>query len=304
MLCASIYASELSPETLVVQRGTAKITLGDVDAYLEQHVPSKDRAGFMNSPKRIENLLLTMLLHRQLADDARAHQLDQDEQVRHRLAVASDEILSQQRLVQATKDLQIPDMEPLAREKYATNKASYVALGQVDVKHILINTKTRSSKEALDLANDVAEQARNNPDGFDALIEKYSEDPTKSETGGAVADAASSQYDKSFVKAVGEMKNVGDISHPVRSSFGLHIIKLVKREPDRQKSFEEVRDVLISQLTEDFVTQRRKDVRDKFANEKMDANPDAVASLRDRYNNAPSPAVAAPADDAPSQNVP
>lgn len=280
----SIHAEDLSPDTVVVQRGSAVLTLADVDAYVEQRIPLKDRAGFMNSPKRIESLLLSMLLHRQLADDARNLQLDKDEAVQRRIRVLTDQILAQKRLEEATKNLQIPDMEALARETYAAKKSQYVEPGRVDVKHILIDTKTRTAKEALDLANNIVEQARKNPDDFDNLVKKYSNDSTKDENGGLIENATSSRYEKAFVAGVKELQAPGDISHPIRSSFGIHVIKLISREPDRQKSFDEVRDTLVSQLSEEYVDQRRRDVRDKFANEKMDANPEAVASLRERYN--------------------
>ncbi len=307
---ASITTAQMSfagsvgtnPEAIVVRRGTATITLGDIDAYLEQHVAPKDRAGYMDSPKRIEGLLLSMLLQQQLANDARALHLEQDKDVERQIALVINELLAHRRLDQATKDLQVPNLEQLAKEKYALQKAEFIERGPVDVKHILISNKSHAPDEAAKLANEIVEEAKKNPDAFDELVEKYSEDKSKKDNAGLIVNAASSQYDKAFAAAASELQKPGDISPPVRSAFGLHVLKLIKRDPDRQKSFEEVHDALISQLTNDFIDQRRRDFRDKFVNEKMDANAELVASLRDRYRN---PATApAPESETKSETEP
>src|SRR3569832_1618136 len=67
----------LLPQAVVVSRGGVSITLQDVDDVM-QRVPVDKRAGMMDSPKRIEALLLNMLLTRQLAVQAEQMKLDQD----------------------------------------------------------------------------------------------------------------------------------------------------------------------------------------------------------------------------------
>jgi hypothetical protein len=64
--------------------------------------------------------------------------------------------------------------------------------------------------------------------------------------------------------------------------------------------FEAVRDQIIEQLRSSYVDNAVKLHVDEMRNQHMDANADAVASLRDRYGSVPTPGeVEAPAQDAP-----
>jgi peptidyl-prolyl cis-trans isomerase C len=104
--------------------------------------------------------------------------------------------------------------------------------------------------------------------------------------------ANSVKYDPSFAKAVQALKKVGELSPPVRTKFGYHIIKLERAVPDHQLSFEEAKPQIIARLRADFVDKYKRDLVDRLRNEKLDADPEAVAALRTRYER---PAAAPPA---------
>src|SRR5688572_3138009 len=63
--------------TWVAKQGEATVDVHDVDAHM-QSIPAKDRASFIDSPKRIEQMLSHMLLRRNLANEARALGLEKD----------------------------------------------------------------------------------------------------------------------------------------------------------------------------------------------------------------------------------
>jgi parvulin-like peptidyl-prolyl isomerase len=74
----------------------------------------------------------------------------------------------------------------------------------------------------------------------------------------AVTSAGSvPQMDSAFSKAAFALKNIGDVSPPVLSHFGTHVIRLDGRRPQRQRTFDDVKDELIADLRQAYVAQQR-----------------------------------------------
>ena len=55
--------------TVVARQGNATVTLGDIDAFAQRMAP-KERPVFFNSPKRLESLITSLLVQKQLAEEA------------------------------------------------------------------------------------------------------------------------------------------------------------------------------------------------------------------------------------------
>jgi peptidyl-prolyl cis-trans isomerase C len=286
------------PQTVVVSRGGVQLTFQDIDDYM-QRVPVGKRAGMMDSPKRIEALLLNMLLTRQLAKQAVEMRLDSDPQVRGKVDPERTEILSRLRVEKFVKDVKIPDFEPLAHEEYLAHKDRYTARGARTVQRIFISSKgiAAQQKEAEKEAYGRASQARNEalaaPDQFEALVDKYSDDPDKAQTHGVLVDSNPPKGDKWLPEAVQSLKKPGDISEVYSAPGGYQVIKLVSAEPDVLQPFSAVREKMVADLKQNYIETQRRDFIDQLGSEKLDANPEAVASLRIRYD---SPATSAPAN--------
>lgn len=269
--------------TVVASQGGVSVTLGELDAYAASRIPEKDRAGFFNSPQRIEMLITNQLVQKQMAAEARKAGLQNDPMVKSQIELAADETLSKARLERLRKEIKVPDFTALAKEEYSARKEKYVTPGRFDVKHILITTNNRTDAEAKALAETVEKEAKADPGQFDALVEKYSEDPSKTANLGLMSQVDSGRYVTEFSDAAKALKNPGDISPIVKTKFGYHVLKLIARTPQQQRSFADVRDEIISRMSSEYVDKQMKNYTDQLRNQKMDASPDVVASLRDRY---------------------
>lgn len=275
-------AATLASDTRVVSQGGVGITVGDVDGYMNR-VPREKWSGFIESAERIEGLLRNVLRTKQLAQQALDLKLDQDPQVRAQLRYAQDEVLAHARLDRFTKELKIPDLNQLAKERYTAQKAQFAIPARVTVQHLLIGTGERPEAEARALAEHVRDEAMKDPDQFDALVEKYSEDPSKANNHGKMVDATSSKYVPEFARAADALTEKTPISPLVKTKFGFHVIKLLNRQPERQQTFDQVKDKLLADLREQYVSDQRRDFLNQLSNQVLDPNPDAVAALHDRY---------------------
>jgi parvulin-like peptidyl-prolyl isomerase len=270
------------PPGMVARQGGAQVSLQDIDAYA-QKIPEKDRAGFFDSPKRIEGVIMNMLLQRQLATEARAAKLDADPQVQLQIQLATDDTLARIDLEHFRHVLKLPDFDELAQEYYSSHKDEFVVHGAVDVKHVLVSSKDRSEAEAKARIGEVEATARAHPDQFDALVEKYSDDPSKDKNHGLIEDGASAKMAAPFAQAAAALKKPGDISPITKTEFGFHVLQLIERKPDRQKTFVDVHDDLIAKMRKDYIEKQSADHASKFRGNPLEANPDLVASLRTRF---------------------
>ncbi len=267
---------------VVASQGGVSVTLNDIDAFA-QSIPAKDRPGFFDSPKRIQSVIMTLLLKRQLAAAAQADKLETDPLVKQEIELATVDTLSKAQLAHYRKSLKIPDFNELANEYYLGHKSDFVVHGKVDVKHVLVSTKKYDEDKAKARIGKVEVEARAHPDQFDALIKEYSDDPSEKDNQGLIKDATSGRMAKPFAKAAAALKKPGDISPIVETRFGYHVLELVSRQPDRQKPFSEVREELISKLKQNWIDNQVSEYTGRMRGKPLDANPDLVASLRTRY---------------------
>jgi len=64
--------------------------------------------------------------------------------------------------------------------------------------------------------------------------------------------------DPAFADAAFALAKPGDVSEPVLSSFGWHVIKLEERKPAVQRSFDEVRELVFAEMRKRYVDEQRE----------------------------------------------
>ncbi|HET8940554.1 MAG TPA: peptidylprolyl isomerase [Rudaea sp.] len=270
------------PPGVIAEQGGAQVSLKDIDAFAAR-MPEADRAGFFDSPKRIQGVITNMLLDRQLAAAARAAKLDQDPGVQRQIELATNETLARVDIAHYRDTLKKPSFGELAHEYFLSHKNEFLVPGKVQVKHVLVSNKDRSDDEAKARIGEVEAAAQAHPDQFDALVKKYSDDPSAKDNHGLIDDAASGKMVAPFAKAAKALTKPDQISPVVKTKFGYHVLKLVKRDPDTQKSFDEVRDGLVAKLHKEWIDTQVNEYTGQMRGKPLDANPDLVASLRTRY---------------------
>ncbi len=115
---------------------------------------------------------------------------------------------------------------------------------QYEVKHILLLNKPTPADSAsvMTLANQLLDRIRKGED-FGALVKEYSTDSTTRANFGELGWLAEEQLPPQFKAALDTMK-AGELSAPIWSSDGLHVIKLLDRKTSRPVSPTEDWDLL------------------------------------------------------------
>lgn len=182
-----------------------------------------------------------------------------------------DQLLVQKVVAEITKDSRLTDAQLM--DFYNENKATYDE--QVTAAHVLIcanfDQAARNcthSPEDESLANQISARAKAGED-FAALAKQYTIDPSNKETGGELAPFGRGRMAPEFEQAAFALQP-GEISAPVKTAFGFHVIKLIKKG----KTFEEAKAEIQQQLGQQQQQQAFTEwIREQMQKAKVRVNP-------------------------------
>lgn len=129
------------------------------------------------------------------------------------------------------------------RDAYEKNKDQYRQNEEVRARHILLRLSPQAtSAEEKRILEKIARLQEKLKKGapFDELARKYSEDPGSKETGGDLGWFGRGRMIKEFEEAAFSTPP-GEITGPVRTIYGYHLIYVHERRAEGLRSFEEVR---------------------------------------------------------------
>ena len=97
---------------------------------------------------------------------------------------------------------------------------------------IPFRASSNTNSKTLKLLSDLKNKILKNNARFDSLAVRYSEDPGSSLNGGFLGFTKRGSLVKEYEQAVYSME-VGEISDPIKSDFGYHLIKLLDRQGEK-----------------------------------------------------------------------
>jgi peptidyl-prolyl cis-trans isomerase D len=151
--------------------------------------------------------------------------------------------------------------------------------------HILIAVQASATPEQKAKAKEKSEallaEAKKSPKGFAELAKKSSEDPGSAAEGGSLGFFARGRMVKPFEEAVFGLKP-GEITGPVETQFGYHIIKLDEIRPAEGPKFEAVKAKLEEEVRKAKVGRAFAQQADEFSNLVYD-QPDTLQPVIDKF---------------------
>jgi len=215
----------------------------------------KNAAYFQGEEGR-KALIDELVMHELIYSDALKNDLEKDEEFIKVFSTMKKSMLQQYGLSKLMNNITVSDEE--ISDYYEKNKKLYKTQEMVRASHILVD----SEEKANDILEDITDGLK-----FEDAAAQYSTCPSK-EAGGDLGQFGKGQMVPEFEEAAFSMKK-GEISNPVKTQFGYHIIKLTDYIPERDSSLDEVRD----------------EIRKKCIVEKQDkVYKDKKAELKQKYS--------------------
>ena len=162
------------------------------------------------------------------------------------------------------------DWEAEAREQYLASPEDYRVPESVSLRTLLIRTEDRAESEAMGIAVDLLHQAAQPGADFSKLVSEHTEDANAAANGGLMSGVVRGQTVPPFEEAAFALRMPGELSEPVVSQFGVHLIQLVEYRPAEQLTYEQVAKRIIDELKPIRAAQYRRGLQMEARERKLE----------------------------------
>jgi len=160
---------------------------------------------------------------------------------------------------------------------YEQNKSRFGVPEERRARHILV----KASPKALDKAKELLAKVKADPAQFAALAKANSDDPGSATQGGDLGFFARGMMVKPFADAVFSIKE-GEITGPIETEFGQHVIQLTEIRPATEKPFASVRADIEKEVRLQQAGQKFAESADAFTNTVYEQS-DSLKPAADKY---------------------
>jgi len=173
-------------------------------------------------------------------------------------------------------NIQPSDAELMALYKAMPDK--FQVPERVRVRHILLRSDANNDKEVKAKIDDIEKQLKAGGD-FAELAKKFSQDPGSASKGGDLDWVVKGQTVKEFEAAAFSLP-VNQISQPIKTTYGYHILQVTEKQPAHMVPFDEAKSALVNQIRARRLNDLLQQAQDKTvaALRKDPAHPDKAAA--------------------------
>ncbi len=235
-------------EEILAKVGSHVLTMQQFQEQIRT-LPPQLQMAMLQNPQLKEQLIERWVNVTLLGEKAKSLGLDKDPAVMAKIEDVKNSILAQELLKKEIQaKVKITDEE--VKEYYEKNKDKFKEPEQVKARHILIkvdsNADERKWKEAEEKAKQIKERIEKGED-FAKLAKEFSDDPGTKNRGGELGFFAKGRMVPEFEAAAFALKP-GEVSDPVKTAFGYHIIQTLEKKSAKQKEFNQVKEQIRQML--------------------------------------------------------
>jgi len=268
--------TNVAPDAVVLTIGDQKMTRAEFELLLAALAQNGHPAATPAAKRQVAEQYGEL---ETMAQEARKRKLDQNPEVKQMMSVQGDSFLANTLAKRVADDSHFTDLD--LRSYYDSHKSEF---DEAKGSHILIrfkgsavplkpNQKELTPEEALAKAQDIRKKIIAGGD-FAALAKTESDDTASAVKGGELGAFKHGQMVGPFDQAAFSIP-VGEVSEPVKTQFGYHIIKITSRST---VPFEEAK------------PQIEKELKPKLAKEALEkVKAETPVTLNDQYFGKESP---------------
>ena len=212
--------------------GGQSITEAEVEQFLSALGPRGDA---YRSPEGKAAILEELINRKLFLMEAQRNLFEAEAAFKAQLKQAKESLLVNYAIEKAISGARVKEEEIVAF--YEANKDKMGGGDTVNASHILVETEEEANRILDEIKGGLA---------FEEAAKKYSSCPSK-EQGGNLGDFGRGQMVPEFEQAAFAME-VGEISAPVKTQFGYHLILLIGKKVGEPTPLSEVRDRIEAEL--------------------------------------------------------
>ncbi|HVP58028.1 MAG TPA: peptidyl-prolyl cis-trans isomerase [bacterium] len=220
----------------VITESELQKRLSELPPYMQQQLSTAD-----GKKRLLDGLIEEELMYK----DALAAGLDKTDEYKNDMAQSSRDILLRMYYEKMVEGKAKPTDKEIS-DYFDAHKSDFVMPENLTVRHILVKTR----EEALSIRNQLDHGA-----SFADLAAKYSLDASSKSSGGLVGGPVQKNGNvkglgmlPEFAQAAFALKE-GEVSQPVKTARGYHLILLEKRNPETQRTLDQAKNDIITKMS-------------------------------------------------------
>jgi len=165
-----------------------------------------------------------------------------------------------------------------AMEYFEANKGQYLVPEERKASHILLSLDSGASDADVAEKTELLGSIKTRIEGGEAfadLAKEFSDDPGSASLGGSLGQIAPGVMVPEFEQATFALAEAGQLSEPVRTEFGLHLIKLDEVVPEKGETFDEAKEKVVTAIKRQEAQGEFLDLEELLAQEAFD-NPESL----------------------------
>jgi len=227
---SDVLLNQQTSSPVVAEVGDKEIHEADIDFEI-MSLPQAMRYIMQDDAARAQ-LLDVMIKREVVAQKAKEMGLNLDPLIAYRMAKSADEVL-----IQGVRDWQHAGVKkPTDAEVqvyYEKHAHDFIIPKQIHARHILVADKQT--------ALEILKQIKANPKSFATLAAQFSIDDSTKGRGGDLNWFAQGDMVNTFDKAVFALHEEKQLSQPIKTKFGWHIVQWLGERDEQTPAFEDVK---------------------------------------------------------------
>ncbi len=251
----ALMASLAAPAPLLAQdavgtMGSQQLRTQDLKRVIDAQ-PPEVRKQLATDLGALDRLVRSELVRQAILTEARQKQWDKKADVQLLMERARDQVL----ITSYVNDLARPAANYPSEDEikgfYEASKASFTVPAEYQLAQIFVQAPDESDKvavaAALKKASDLAARVKRAPNDFAKIARESSEHKDSAAKGGDLGWLPETQLIPEIRASVVRMTR-GELSPPIRSTTGWHIVRLIDRKPSTTRPLSEVRDTVVANM--------------------------------------------------------
>jgi peptidylprolyl isomerase len=247
LLLGLLFCSSAVADELVGKMGDVELRSAELMVILEAQ-PADNKRQLASDPGALERLVRSELMRKAVLNEAKQKGWDKRAELQPLIERAHDQVIVSTFVGNVAKPAEGYPSEEEIKQFYEANKAQLLAPAQYQVAQIFLpaaeGTDKSKAEEAKKKIGELSAKLGKSGADFAKLAKENSAHKESAEKGGELGWVSEEQMVPEIRRAITGM-NKGEVSAPIKSTAGWHLIKLLDKKPAGTRSLAEVRPNLI-----------------------------------------------------------
>ena len=245
LLCASAVADDL-----VGKMGDAELRSSELTAILAAQAPDARRQ-LAGDSATLERLVRSELMRKAVLNEARQKGWDKRPEVQPLIERAREQVIVGSFVSNISKPAETYPSEDEIKQFYESNKAQLIAPAQFQLAQIFLpaaeNADKAKAEEARKKIGELSAKLGKSGGEFAKLAKENSAHKESAEKGGELGWFSEDRMVPEIRQAVAGLAK-GDVSPPIKTAAGWHLIKLLDKKPAGTRPLSDIRANLASEM--------------------------------------------------------